>query len=190
LSACPQCGEERDYGQEYCLECGLRMPGPGVLDRGDDPARGWIRRTLIGLVVAVAGVAAAVAATGGTTNDTTLVTALGGFATSPSTETLSGSAADDQTGVVEWPTGQNGWTIALATLPQSGGRQAAVAKARSARKAGLPAVGLLDTSQYASLHPGYWLVFTGNYTSEAEATSALQAARSFTRTAGVRRIVP
>ena len=190
MSVCPQCGEEREYGQEYCLECGLRMPGPGVLARGGDPARGWIRRTLVGLVVAVAGVAAAVAATGGTTGDTTLVTALGGFATSPSTETLTGPAADDRTGVVEWPTGQSGWTIALATLPQSGGKQAAVAKARSARKAGLQAVGVLDTSQYASLHPGYWLVFTGNYTSEAEATSALQAARSFTRAAGVRRIVP
>jgi len=165
------------------------MAGPGVLARGDDPARGWIRRTLIGLVIALAGVAAAVAATGGTTGDTALVTALGGFATSPTTETLTSPATDDQTGVVEWPTGQNGWTIALATLTQSGGKQAAVAKARSARKAGLPAVGVLDTSRYASLHPGYWLVFTGNYTSEAEATSALQAARSFTRVAGVRRIV-
>lgn len=166
------------------------MPGPGVLARGGDPARGWIRRTLVGLVVAVAGVAAAVAATGGTTGDTTLVTALGGFATSPSTETLTSPGADDRTGVVEWPIGQSGWTIALATLPQSDGKQAAVAKARSARKAGLSAVGVLDTSQYASLHPGYWLVFTGNYTSEAEATSALQAARSFARAAGVRRIVP
>ena len=74
--------------------------------------------------------------------------------------------------------------------PPVGGKQAAVARARSARDADLPSVGLLDTSQYASLHPGYWLVFTGIYTSEAEATSALQAARSFTRTAGVRRVVP
>ena len=131
---------------------------------------------------ALAGVAAAVAATGGTTDETTLVTALGGFATSPSTETVSGSTAGEQNGVLEWPTGQNGWTIALATLPQSGGKQPAVGTARSARKAGLQAVGILDTSQYASLHPGYWLVFTGNYTSEAEATSALQAARSFART--------
>jgi hypothetical protein len=50
-------------------------------------------------------------------------------------------------------------------------------------------VGVIDTSLYASLHPGYWLVFTGVYTSEAEATSSLRAARAFARTAGVRRVV-
>ena len=190
MTACPRCGEERERGQEYCLECGLRMPGPGVLRRGDDPARGWIRRTLLGLLVAVAGAAGAVAATGGTSSDPTVLTAIGGFATSPATETVPGTSNGPPAGVVDWPAGQDGWTIALATLPQSGGKKVAIARARSAGKAGLPAVGVLDTSQYASLHPGYWLVFTGNYTSEAEATSALQAARAFARAAGVRRIVP
>jgi hypothetical protein len=51
-------------------------------------------------------------------------------------------------------------------------------------------VGLLDTSLFASLHPGYWLVFSGVYSSEAEATSSLEPARKFARTAVVRRIVP
>jgi hypothetical protein len=51
-------------------------------------------------------------------------------------------------------------------------------------------VGILDSSQYASLHPAYWVVFAGVYSSEAEATSELQAARRFARTASVRRIVP
>jgi hypothetical protein len=163
------------------------MSGPGVLS-GADPAHGWVRRALLGLVVAVAGAAVAVAATGRSGGQPTILTAMGGFATSPSTETLPASSAGGA-GLVEWPAGQDGWTIALATLPQSGGKPAALARARRARKAGLPGVGLLDTSQYASLHPGYWLVFTGSYTSEAEATSALQSARSFSHTAGVRRIV-
>jgi hypothetical protein len=48
---------------------------------------------------------------------------------------------------------------------------------------------VLDSSRYASLHPGYWIVFTGVYASEAEATSALEAARRFARTATVRRVV-
>ena len=55
---------------------------------------------------------------------------------------------------------------------------------------GLTAVGLLDSSRYASLHPGYWIVFSGIYASEAEATSALEDARRFARTATVRRVVP
>ena len=34
---------------------------------------------------------------------------------------------------------------------------------------GLPAVGVLDSSQYASLQPGYFVVFSGIYDSQAEA---------------------
>ena len=190
MSSCPQCGEEIGYGQEYCLECGLRVPGPGVLAHTNDPGRGWVKRALVGLLVALAGAAGAVAATGGTTGETSLLTATGGFATTPATATLPLPSAGDQAGILDWPTGQDGWTIALATLPQAGGRQAAVTQAREAREGGLPSVGVLDSSRYASLHPGYWLVFTGVYTSEAEATSSLQPARAFARTAGVRRIVP
>lgn len=190
MSSCPQCGEEIGYGQEYCLECGLRVPGPGALGRPDDAGRGWVRRALVGLVVALVGAAAAVAATGGTAGDTALLTATGGFATTPPTDTIPLPSGSGQAGILDWPAGQDGWTIALATLPQAGGRQAAVTRARQAREEKLPSVGVLDSSQYASLHPGYWLVFTGIYTSEAEATSSLRAARAFTRTAGVRRIVP
>lgn len=90
---------------------------------------------------------------------------------------------------MDWPAGENGWTIALASVPQTRGRAAAVARTREARKSGLSAVGILDSSRYASLHPGYWVVFVGVYRSEAEATSALEPARKFARTATVRRIV-
>jgi hypothetical protein len=92
--------------------------------------------------------------------------------------------------VTEWPPGEDGWTITLASLPQTGGRPAALVRARAARAKGLPQVGVLDSSRYASLHPGYWVVFTGVYASEAEATSALETARRYARAATVRRIVP
>jgi hypothetical protein len=51
-------------------------------------------------------------------------------------------------------------------------------------------VGIIDSSSYASLHPGYWVVFAGVYASEAEAASALGQARRAARSATVRRIVP
>jgi hypothetical protein len=145
---------------------------------------------LVGLVVAIVGAAAAVAATGGTGGGEELLTATGGFATTPATETGTPGGGTGRAEILDWPAGQEGWTIALATLPQAGGRAAAVARAREARRADLATVGVLDTSRYASLHPGYWLVFTGIYTSEAEATSALRPARGFARTAAVRRVVP
>jgi hypothetical protein len=190
VSTCPRCGEELGYGQEYCLECGLRVPGAGPLGFAEDPGRGWARRAFVGLVVAVAGAAVAVAATGGTSGDGELLTATGGFATVPARGTVSVPSAGERGKILDWPVGQDGWTIALATLPQAGGKQAAVARARQATDRGLSSVGVLDSSRYASLHPGYWLVFTGIYTSEAEATSALQPARAVARTASVRRIVP
>ena len=78
----------------------------------------------------------------------------------------------------------------LASIPQTEGRRVAVARTREARRKRLSPVGILDSSSYASLHPGYWVVFTGIYSSEAEATSALQPARRASRTATVRRVVP
>jgi hypothetical protein len=186
MTSCSRCGELLASGQEYCLVCGARA--------GDAPrvrsssSSGWTLRAAIAGVVAVIGAAAAVAATGSDGGDATLITAIGGFATAPDTAT--GEAPVGPSGVAEWPTDEDGWTIALAALPQTAGRAVAVARARTARRRGLPQVGVLDSSRYASLHPGYWIVFSGVYSSEAEATSALEDARRASRTAVVRHVVP
>ena len=185
---CPRCGEEVAPGQDYCVDCGLRLPGPDAVGYTRDPGRGWLGRSLVGLVAAVVGGAAAVAATGGSGGTDELLTATGGFATTPIGAATEPSANAKRN--VAWPQGQDGWTITLASLPQTGGKNAAVERARDARKRKLPTVGILDSSLYASLHPGYWVVFAGVYSSEAEATSALPPARTFTPSASVRRIVP
>jgi hypothetical protein len=190
MSACPRCGENIGLGQEYCLECGARIPGPSTHGFRQDPGRGWVRRALVGLVVAVAGAAVAVAATEETGGSPALLTATGGFARAPAEETGAPSSGGGQAAILEWPPTQDGWTIALATIPQAEGKKRATSRAREALRSGLETVGVLDTSRYASLHPGYWLVFSGVYGSEAEATSSLQPARAFARTAVVRRIVP
>jgi hypothetical protein len=155
-----------------------------------DPGGGWVLRSVLALVVALGGAAAAVAATDGSGGGVEVVTATGGFATVPTASTLPSPPEVGPGGTIEWPPGEDGWTIALASLPQTGGRRAALARARQARTRGLSPVGILDSSRYASLHPGYWIVFAGIYSSEAEATSALQPARRYARTATVRRIVP
>ncbi len=49
----------------------------------------------------------------------------------------------------------------------------AFVEARTALRKGLKQVGVLDSSRYSSLHPGYFVVFAGIYDSEAEAQSAL-----------------
>lgn len=188
MNHCPRCGEELAAGQTYCVECGLRLPGPDALGVTLDPGRGWMQRSLLALAVAVIGAAAAVAATGGNGGPERVLTATGGFATTPSSAVQGSTRGRGK--IVDWPAGQDGWTLTLASLPQTRGKKIAVQRARRARRHGLRTVGVLDSSRYASLHPGYWVVFSGVYTTEAEATSELEAARAFTRSASVRRIVP
>ncbi|HVS84206.1 MAG TPA: zinc ribbon domain-containing protein [Gaiellaceae bacterium] len=82
-------------------------------------------------------------------------------------------------GVRSWPTGRSGWTDVLESIPESSGRAAADARARQAQRDGVPAVGVLLSSQYGSLHSGYWVVFSGVYASQSEAQgSGLSAARA------------
>jgi hypothetical protein len=185
MTTCPSCRGPLATGQEYCLECGARATGTRY-GRAFSSSRA-LPYVVTG-AVALAGAAVAIAATGGNGGGPAIETAIGGFATAP--QTSDGEEPAGPSGVAEWPSGEDGWTIALASLPQTGGRPAALARARAARAKGLPAVGLLDSSRYASLHPGYWVVFSGVYASEAEATSALEDARRFARTATVRRVVP
>jgi hypothetical protein len=187
MTTCPRCHEPLASGQQYCLECGARVED-GFRRPWNIRRSGWTLRTSVAAVAALIGAAAAIAATGGDGGGDRLVTAIGGFATAPQTTT--GESPGASSGIGEWPTGEAGWTIALASLPQTEGRKPAVTRARVAIKRKLPQVGILDSSRYASLHPGYWIVFSGIYGSEAEATSALEVARRASRTATVRRVIP
>jgi len=165
---CPRCREPLAARQEYCLECGARV---SALRGTPGWASNWSRRSVVAPPPSLP-----------------VETAIGGFAEAP--KPSNGEAPENASDVAEWPVGEDGWTIALASLPQTGGRAPALARARAARAKKLTAVGLLDSSRYASLHPGYWIVFSGIYASEAEATSALEDARRFARAASVRRVVP
>ena len=189
MSTCPRCGASVEPGQEYCLACGDRLPGPG-LARRRERATGWKQRAAIAAVVALAGAAVAVAASDPSPETAAIATVTGDFATVPTTSTLPSPSEGPAAASGEWPAGEDGWTIVLASVPQTKGMRAADARAADARRSGLDQVGILDSSRYASLHPGYWVVFTGVYDSEAEATSALEPARQVARTATVRRIVP
>src|SRR6185295_18813327 len=167
---------------------------------------------LVGLVIAVLGAGAAIAissngeepsaistATGGSltvTNDGSTLTAP--EPTEPATTNPPTTAPKPTTtpkppanpASIVWPRGRRGWTIVLVSLPQANGLAAANAKAAQARSAGLRRVGVLDSGRYASLHPGYYVLFTGVFDSEAEASSAVQRARAAFPAAYQREIIP
>ena len=182
MTSCPRCGGSLAAGQEFCLECGLKIPGASRLGRGAATPRQVVVPLLVAAVVAIAGAAAAIALTRDTATATTIVTATGGSKTVPT------STVGSESTLAEWPTGTTGWTNVLVSVPKVEGRDAAVARAERARQRGLRRVGVLDSSRFASLHPGYWVVFAGVYPTEPEATSRLREARGVQRGAHTQRI--
>ena len=178
MTSCPRCGAAA-AAHEYCLECGVRLPGPGRV--GPAPlAPRRLAPPLAGAAVLAAAVApAAIAVTWDGSAREREFRAFGG----------SVRVADRTTGrLVAWPRGREGWTIVLLSVPKREGRELALLRARQARRRGLPEVGVLDSSRVAGLHPGYWAVFTGFYATRPEATSELRRARGFARTASTRLI--
>jgi hypothetical protein len=94
--------------------------------------------------------------------------------TTPTVPTdTSGSSA-----VGTWPAGQSGYTVVLASVPESQGRTTADAAAQRAISAGLPSVGVLRSADFSSLRPGFWVTYTGVYTSLSQAQAALPQARA------------
>lgn len=79
-------------------------------------------------------------------------------------------------GLTAWPADRTGWTVVLESIPTNAGRPLALARARAALSAGLPQVGVLVSSRYSSLHPGYYVVFSGIYASQGAATAAASSA--------------
>ncbi len=133
MTSCPNCGEPLASGQEYCLVCGARSGTSSRIARSSSGS-GWALRALAAGVVAVVGAVAAVAATGSDGGRDAVITAIGGFVTAPA------SATDESpvgpSGVAEWPIDEDGWTIALASVPKTAGRATALARAKSARRKG------------------------------------------------------
>ena len=194
--------------------------GPGPVERASagvaerHPSAGaWVLPALLGLAIAVLGTGAAIAISDDGKETSSVSTATGGSLTAtdtgstltapePTTATTTeppatttapattGPAPPANPAAISWPRNQRGWTIVLISLPQANGRNAAAAKAKEARSSGLRRVGVLDSSHFASLHPGYYVVFNGFYDSEAEAASSLQRARAVFPAAYQREIVP
>ena len=80
--------------------------------------------------------------------------------------------------IISWPSGTDGFTVVLKSTPVSEGRGPAESAAPQAINRGLPEVGILSSSNYSTLNPGYYVTFTGVYDSQSEAENALPRARA------------
>jgi hypothetical protein len=218
---CPRCAEPYADGQEYCLECGERLPeAPGLRARLGNRWRrrlgwypgDWIWPALLALVVAIAAgaLSAIFLADESSSASGTLVHTQARPSTQQETQTppeptitAPTTPASTETTqrkrppppskhtLVFWPAGKSGWTIVLDSVPTTNGRAGAVAEAKQALRLGMKQVGVIDSSRFSSLHPGYFVVFTGIYDTEAEAQShVIEAHRHGYRGPYPRRITP
>jgi hypothetical protein len=209
---CARCGVAYEPLQEYCLECGERLPANrgtvGVL------AAAWQRRVpwypgdwvwpaLLFLVVAIVATAISAATTSG--SSTTIVATEPNVTLGTGTHGSPGATAPQSTlpsapkptvttgplpkapgaastpsvttpgvaGLAVWPAKGTAYTDVLESVPLSSGRTIAVARARAATAAGLPKAGVLVSADFTSLHPGYYVVFSGVFSTPAAASAAL-----------------
>ncbi len=211
---CPNCGAPHDVYQEYCLECGRRLPGAYVggryaeVWRRDSPIWLWAALAALLLVALVSGAVVALAATDdgkssepatsipvvstapSTTSTVGVVTTPPTITINPPTTTLGTTTFSTTTfgtttfgttttgSNVTWPMSKDGFTVVLKSVPTSNGRSQAEAAADKARTNGLSQVGILNSSDFSSLNPGYYVTFTGIYDTESQANAALPNARS------------
>lgn len=162
----------------------------------------WVWPVLLGFVIAVAGAGAAIVLADAGAENGPIVATEGGAPHSPTTPPVTTTVAlpsvpsGTPTGppstptapppatttapapgaLTSWPAGQSGYTVVLVSIPTSADRSLALARARAASRAGLPQVGVLESSRYSSLHPGYYVVFSGIHSSRAQAERARAAA--------------
>jgi hypothetical protein len=221
---CPRCGVAYEPLQEYCLECGARLPTNrgvvGVL------ASSWQRRfawypgdwiwpvglfflltiaattvVLIANSTRASSAGPAVATTDvplgpGQTQATVPVISTATVANAPSVTVTTGplptapgspvtkpgattpTPKPNPNALAAWPAQKSGYTIVLESLPLTRGKAIAIARARRAKQQGLKDVGVLASSQYSSLHPGYYVVFAGIFGSPAEAAAGVSSARA------------
>jgi hypothetical protein len=224
---CPRCESVCEPFQEYCVECGVRLParrggvdGLGPIWRRRVPwfPGDWIWPALLLLLVAAGGGALAYLTTDEQQHQTTIVATTrvtrhaapartGGTATASATTSATVEAPPASTGIggaagpppagaatgglVSWPTAKSGYTTVLQSIPTTAGEDRATALARRAVAAGLASVGYLDSADFSSLHPGYYVVFSGIYNSfgAAQANAGTATSSGFA-SAYARRIVP
>ncbi|HZO62704.1 MAG TPA: zinc ribbon domain-containing protein [Gaiellaceae bacterium] len=197
---CPACGAPAQDDQEYCLDCGVRLvPGRRLGGLGYAWERrfgrypgDWVVAALLLLPVAAGSATAGIVAgrdTGPRIGSATVV------ATSPVVEAPPAPPVQPEPtttaattparrpppkppagrpGLLTWPA-KDGYTVVISSIPARGnGLAEATAKAREALARGLRA-GVLDSGKFASLHPGYYVVFAGVYGSLDDAQRAARS---------------
>lgn len=134
----------------------------------------WLPASLAAAVIAAGGAAAAIVL--GRSHSPSATTTF--VAPVPRGLGAGPTAPTGANGRLEWPPSLDGWTVVLLSAPATHGTRHPLAVAKGAAREGLTAVGVLDSSVFGSLHPGYYMVFSGVYGTPGDAQTALETVRA------------
>ncbi|MDQ3722635.1 MAG: zinc ribbon domain-containing protein [Actinomycetota bacterium] len=183
---CASCGAPLAPDQRYCLQCGEVRSGAErtfasmvrsetemretevVTSAPVGPGR-WpsIAEALAGLacLLLAMGVGVVIGRSGGDSQP------------APAAITVAGGPAPTAVATAftsDWPSGKDGWTVALNVLPKASTQPDAIGAAKTAATSkGAPAVGALDADMYPSLTAGSYVVYSGVFDDTKAATTAL-----------------
>jgi hypothetical protein len=87
--------------------------------------------------------------------------------------------------VASWPSGKSGWTVVLASKTSE---SEANDQAQGFIDDGIADVGVLHSDDFSSLKSGFWVVYSGEYDSQSQASDALDGIDA--QDAYIRRIEP
>jgi len=204
--ACASCGAPLAADQRYCLSCGtrragLRVPFPVAAAApvpaapvattttvrmpprrlGLEPAAGIAVAAALALGLMIGALVALIAGGDDTPAPVAAVataTPVAAAATPAPTVAASAIPTVAATFVSDWPAGQEGWVVQLRTLPKDGTTPEAVAAAKAdLTSQGAAGVGALDSDEYPSLDGGNYVLYSGNYSSKADAEGAVDTAK-------------
>jgi hypothetical protein len=103
--------------------------------------------------------------------------AVGDTSTLPTAPEPGAAGSSSKKGRTVWPRNATGWTVVIVSYPKLSGSKSALDTATKAAKSGLRQVGVLDSDNFASLQPGYFVVFAGVYGSKDDADAAVATVR-------------
>ena len=202
---CGECGAPLAADQRYCLNCGTRRTEPRVQfadylnGNGADGGAGrptaappsagggrdWTPIIALGGLTALGIMLAIGVLIGKGGNDSTATTPapivqVGNAGAAPAATSNGQSVPTSNSGFTsDWPAGKTGYTIEIGTLPKQGTTPDQVAAAKDdATTKGAPDVGALDTDNFASLPAGNYVIYSGVFSTKADATKALKPIQS------------
>ncbi len=188
IARCPACLSPMRSDQRYCLECGERLavdeipPPPGGGSAFANRSTSLLAIAAVALIVIGVGLGwvalrdpnrgdtpdATVTATDTVITDTVITDTI--ITDTIITDTV---ITDTSASGATWPVGASGYAVILASKDSATFTEAdAQIIAGDATAAGVPMVGVLDSSQFSTLNPGYWAVFSGPYTTLDQAVAA------------------